>query len=279
MRHSHLTKHPLIVCSIGILVIMTACAKGAGSASTRLAASQVPIVKPKVVRTIAHDRTAFTQGLFFKDTLLYESTGIYEQSSLRVLRPSDGAVQKIVPVPGVFGEGIALHQNLIAMLTWRECRAIWFNRDDLSAIGESSYNGEGWGLTSDGNGLIMSNGSDTLFFRDADFKIKRTIGVTCNAKPQKQLNELEYVNGRIYANVWYDNRILEIDPANGRVTRIVDCSELTGRIGAPTSMTAVSARPGAPDVLNGIAYNPADSTFFLTGKLWPAIFVVRIPGR
>jgi len=228
---------------------------------------KVPVVKPVIVRVIEHDPTAFTQGLICADSILYESTGLVGHSTLRRVNASNGKVLSKTPVQGVFAEGITILNGELVQLTWKNQFAIRYDYPSLRAAGTFKYKGEGWGLTNDGTGFIMSNGSDTLFFRDSKFEITRPLTVTLNGKPLRHLNELEYVNGRVYANVWYEDFIVEISLTDGRVTKVIDCSELKG-----------IERPVSRDhVLNGIAYCKQRNEWYITGKNWKNMFIVRIP--
>ena len=226
---------------------------------------EVPTVTPRVVRTIPHDTTAFTQGLLFHNGTLLESTGAPRgrESSLRVIDPRDGRVLQRRAVPGVFAEGIAVAGGSLVQLAWRCGTARVYALPTLSPVGELRYSGEGWGLTHDGESFIMSNGSDTLYFRDTAFKATGARAVTLKGRPLRNLNELEHVDGWVYANVWHSSYVFQIDPRVGKVERIIDCTELV--------LTA-----GGDDhrVLNGIAYESSAGTFYLTGKDWPVIFEV-----
>ena len=229
-----------------------------------------PVIVPKIVAEIPHDSSAFVQGIFYDGSRLYESDGLYGKSALRILDVKSGAPLKHVPLePRYFGEGCAKMENSIVQITWQEQTALTYSIADVSPGTTLVYSGEGWGLTSDGKSFYMSNGSDTIFVRNRSFTIVRKIPVTSHGLPIKNLNELEYVDGKIYANIWYSDSILEINPKNGHVERIVDCSELVKK-----------EQPAAPEcVLNGIAYNNVTKDFYLTGKKWKNIFVVEIPGR
>jgi glutaminyl-peptide cyclotransferase len=228
----------------------------------------VPTIVPSIVRTLPHDSLAFTQGLLYADGRLYESTGQYAQSSLRRLDPASGSADKIVPLKDVFfGEGLALSGDRLVQLTWRESRALIYSQEDLRLLAVYIYEGEGWGLTTRESEFIMSNGSDTMYFRDQNFDVTRAVAVTLQGKPLTKLNELEFVKGLVYANVWFSNFIFEIDPSSGAVKRIIDCTALIGQAGAT----------GQDKVLNGIAYRPETATFFLTGKNWPKMFEVKMP--
>jgi len=229
-----------------------------------------PTVTPEIVRMIKHDPAAFTQGLVFCDTLLYESTGLVGFSSLRRVDPRNGATISNAPLGGdYFAEGIAVLGGELVQLTWKNGVAIRYELPTLrrKTLPPYNYKGEGWGLTNDSARFIMSNGSDTLYFRDKKFEIIRAVPVTLNGKPLIHLNELEYVRGNVYANVWYKNFIVEISMENGTVKRVIDCSELL-RIESPSSVD---------QVLNGIAYDEKKDEWYLTGKNWKNIFIVKIP--
>jgi len=226
-----------------------------------------PVVKPVIIRTIAHDPAAFTQGLILVDSLLYESTGLVGHSTLRRIDASNGKALSKIPVPNVFAEGITILNGELVQLTWQNQFAIRYEFPSLRSTGMFKYNGEGWGLTNNGTDFIMSNGSDTLFFRNGKFEIIRRLPVTYNGRPLKHLNELQYVNGSVYANVWYKNFIVEISLADGRVTKVIDCSELVN-IERPASKE---------NVLNGIAFCKRKNEWYLTGKNWKNMFIVRIP--
>ncbi|MBN1575699.1 MAG: glutaminyl-peptide cyclotransferase [Chitinispirillaceae bacterium] len=222
---------------------------------------------PRIIRTLPHDTAAFTQGLVFNGETLYESTGLQHQSSLRAL-DANGVIHTNRPMSGaVFAEGCAVCAGNLYQLTWRERQCFVYALPGLTCIDTLSYTGEGWGLTSNGIHLIMSNGSDTLYVRDRRFSIMGKIPVTREGKPLSKLNELEFARGRIYANVWFSDYIFEINPRSGIVERIIDCGELVVRE-APTSDDCV---------LNGIAYHSENGLFYLTGKKWKNMFVVEIP--
>jgi len=221
--------------------------------------------EPIVVTTLPHDPSAFTQGLLYDNGFLYESTGLYGNSSLRKINAVNGKILKQIAVPGIFAEGLTKMDGLLVQLSWKEQIARTYSANDFMVKKAFAYQGEGWGLTSNGTEYIMSNGSDTLYFRSKSFAVTKKICARFNGVPVQNLNELEYANGNIYANVWYSNNIVEISPKTGAVTRIIDCNALV-RKAAPTSTEAV---------LNGIAYNPKTRTFYITGKNWNTIFVVR----
>jgi glutaminyl-peptide cyclotransferase len=252
-------KQLLFFASALILVFGTSCMD---NASIGIVPSVVPLVKT----TIPHDSQAFTQGLFFDGGRLYESTGLYGKSSLRILDAQTGVIIKNQPVDSVFAEGCARLGNELYQITWQEQRAIIYSFPDLREQKTTIYAGEGWGLTTDGNVLYMSTGSDTVYVRDREFAIVRKIPVRMNGQPVLRLNELEYADGYLYANVWYTEYILQIDAKSGNVARKIDCSELVKKEG-PVSRD---------NVLNGIAYNPQAREFYITGKNWKNIFVVTM---
>ena len=228
--------------------------------------SAIPRSVPAMLRTIPHDTKAFTQGLFYHKGLLYESTGLYGQSSLRAIDPKDGNIIKNIPVADIFAEGCARMDSTLVQLSWREKAALVYSLPSLKYVRSFSYDGEGWGLTASTASFYMSNGSDTLFIRNKKFSITKKVSVMLAGKKLSALNELEYVKGLVYANVWFDKSIYVIQPKTGRVIKIVDCS----------SLVAQNASLSDQDVLNGIAYNSTTGTFFLTGKNWRYIFEVKL---
>jgi glutaminyl-peptide cyclotransferase len=222
-------------------------------------------LRVKVLSTRPHDRSAYTQGLVIDGGALYESTGLYGQSSLRQVDPATGEVKRSRTVPReYFAEGLALVDGRLIQITWQEQKAFVYNAADFQPVTELRYDGEGWGLCWDGQRLVMSDGSNRLTFRDPKtFAVTGSVAVTLAGQPVAQLNELECVDGVIYANVWQTEDILRIDPKDGRVTAVIDASGLL----APQERRMV-------DVLNGIAWDPAKKTFLITGKLWPKMFEV-----
>lgn len=220
---------------------------------------------PKIVSVIPHDSSAFTQGLFYNDGKLYESTGLYNQSSLRIL-DTNGTILRKIDVPQIFAEGITLFENNLYQLTWKSQFAIIYSFPDLTSKGTVSYQGEGWGLTGNNSSLIMSNGSDTLYFMNPGFEITNRVAVTCNGIPLENLNELEYAENNVYANVWYSDYIFEISHETGIVSRIIDCSQIVAQ-----------EKPKSKEsVLNGIAYIPSANLFYITGKNWKHIYLIKI---
>ncbi len=220
-----------------------------------------------IIRTLPHSTRSFTQGLVYHDGTLYESTGLYGQSSLQKIDIATGAIQKFLPVADVFAEGLARWNDRLIQLTWKSKTAFIYARADFSLIGLFEYDTEGWGLTADEQHLIMSNGTDVIFFRNPDsFEIERRLSVTYEGRPLQRLNELEYIDGFIYANVWYEDVIVQIEPQQGEVIGVIDATPLLKML-PPLS---------GDHVLNGIAYNEETKSLYLTGKNWPALFEVTL---
>jgi glutaminyl-peptide cyclotransferase len=228
----------------------------------------VPTLGYEVVNIWPHDPNAFTQGLVVLDGKMLESTGQVGHSSLRNVDLQTGRILKKIDVPApYFAEGIALLNNKIYQLTWEQHLGFIYDAQSLEKLGEFKYDGEGWGLTTDGQSLILSDGSNRIRFLDPDsFQLKKTIAVMDAKVPVRALNELEFVNGEIYANVWHDDRIAAINPQTGRVTAWID---LTGLL-QPGDVEDTEA------VLNGIAYDQSSGRLFVTGKLWPRLFEIKI---
>jgi glutaminyl-peptide cyclotransferase len=228
----------------------------------------VPEYGYQIVNIWPHDSNAFTQGLILMDGKLLESTGQEGFSSLRRVELETGKILKKVDVPvPYFAEGITLLNGKIYQLTWQHHIGFIYDAQSLERVGQFNYDGEGWGLTTDGKSLILSDGSSRLKFIDpASFQVTKTINVVDGQSPVKELNELEYVQGEIYANIWHGDRIATINPQTGRVTGWIDLAGL---------MPQDELRD-AEAVLNGIAYDQANNKLFVTGKLWPRLFEIRV---
>ncbi len=246
-----------------VLMLMAAALAGCGS--TRAA----PVERAEIVASYPHDGGASTQGLIFAGGALYESTGQYGDSTLRRVALDTGDVlARVVLDESYFGEGLARVGDRLIQLTWKAGVGFVYDRETLARVDTVHYVGEGWGLTYDGRQLIMSDGSATLRFLDPEtFEVERRLGVTLRGEPLDQLNELEYIDGEIWANVWHSDDIVRIDPDSGRVTGIVKAGHLRERL--PTGSTA--------GVLNGIAWDAAGQRLFVTGKNWPRLFEIRYP--
>jgi glutamine cyclotransferase len=220
-----------------------------------------------VVAAYPHDPMAFTQGLAIEAGRLYEGTGQYGASTIRRVDLASGRPEKQRALgPRYFGEGIAILGGRLYQLTWQNGAAVVYDLETFEVERTMQYDGEGWGLTHDGRQLIMSDGSATIRFRDPQtFAVTREIVVRADGVPLPRLNELEYVEGEIWANIWYDDRIARISPADGKVLGFIDLSTLYPR----------SAR-GSEAVLNGIAYDAAAKRLFVTGKNWPQLYEIRV---
>jgi len=222
----------------------------------------------RIVHAYPHDQHAFTQGLVYVDGHLYESTGIRGQSSLREEELESGRIQRMQLVPDqYFAEGLTDWKNTLVQLTWQSHIAFVYDRATFRLLRTFHYDGEGWGLTHDAKSLILSDGTATIRFFDPEtFHETRRITVKDRGKPVKELNELEYIHGEIYANIWYADRIAHISPASGRVVGWIDLKGLMSR----NQLTDDGA------VLNGIAYDSAHNRLFVTGKLWQKIFEITL---
>ena len=233
------------------------------------ATAQVPVEAAKVVRVYPHDRRAYTEGLFYLDGALYESTGEVGRSGIRKVDLDTGGTEASVSVdPPHFGEGIVPWRNEILSLTWQEGLGFRWSLDGFRQLGTFHYPGEGWALTSDGKRLIMSDGTPVLRFIDPkDFHETGSLQVTADGKPVERLNELEFVDGEILANVWLTDRIARIDPKTGHVIGWIDVSALHDQAGVH----------GQDQVPNGIAWDAAHRRLFVTGKEWPYLFQIVPP--
>jgi glutaminyl-peptide cyclotransferase len=243
------------------------CSPGDASEELPPAAPSAPVEAVREVRSHPHDPRAFTQGLLWHDGLLYESTGRYGESTIRAVDLETGEVRRRVDLPPqYFGEGIALLHGHLYQLTWREGVAFLWDPATLREAGRVQYSGEAWGLTTDGESLIVSDGSSYLTWVDpGTFAVRRTVRVTDGGRPVDQLNELEWVRGEVWANVWHSNHIMRIDPATGALVGRLDLSALVPPIADNEA------------VLNGIAYDEAGDRLFVTGKLWPRLFEISVP--
>jgi len=232
------------------------------------AQTKTPRFSFKVVKAFPHDPTAFTQGLVFADGIFYESTGLRGYSTLRKVAPDTGAVIQQVPVESrYFAEGLALVGNELLQLTWEERVGFVYDKATLKRLRTFTYPTEGWGLASDGKSLVMSDGSSHLFFLDPKTqKPVRDLPVVDGSRPVERLNELEFVRGELWANVWQTDRIARINPVTGFVTGWIDLGGLL----------RLEARGPEGDVLNGIAWDKAGDRVFVTGKKWPWLFQIEI---
>lgn len=250
---------------IGIVLALLAGAPAQPAEATR-----PKVCGYTVERSFPHDATAFTQGLIYRDGNLIESTGLVGQSTIRRVRIEDGRVLQRIAIPaGLFGEGITDWKNELVSITWQSGRGFRWDAKSLRRKAEFAYSGEGWGITQDGRHLILSDGTPFLRFLDpATMREEKRIDVTVQGRQVRDLNELEYVNGAIYANVWHSDFLLRIDPATGAVLAVIDLAGLREQAGAQ----------GTEAVLNGIAYDKKGGRLFVTGKNWPKLFQIRVTG-
>lgn len=259
------------------LALLTGCSENrpvsaspASSSAARRgsAPTAVPTFTYEVVNTWPHDPEAFTQGLVFLQDRLLESTGLNGQSTLRRVDLSTGRVlQQVKLSPEYFAEGMTVLNGKVYQLTWKNQKGFVYNLDTLQVEREFSYTGEGWGLTTDGRSLILSDGTHQLRFIDpATFQVTRTIAVSNQGQPVRMLNELEYIKGEVFANIWQSQTIVRIDPATGNVLGTIDFFGLL----------PPADRGASTDVFNGIAYDAAGDRLFVTGKNWPKLFEVRL---
>lgn len=250
-------KLPLLLL-IGCLCACPALASG----------GNVVVTRAQVVARLPHDVDAFTQGLLYHQGYFYESTGLHGRSSLRRVAVDSGRILARIPLAAhYFGEGLARVGKRLFQLTWKAGVAFVYALPELERIGRWHYPGQGWGLTWDGRHLIMSDGSATLRFIDANtFRLEHRLAVTRAGQPVKNLNELAYVRGEIWANVRYRDHIIRIDADSGRVIGVIKLGHLRQQL------------PATAGVLNGIAWDAAGQRLFITGKNWPAIFQIRVPG-
>ena len=225
-------------------------------------------VSYETVATYPHDPDAFLQGLVWYDNGFYESTGLYGESTLRRVEFPSGKVLKKISLPAeLFGEGLALVDNHLVQITWQTHKGFVYDRETFRQTREFTYDTEGWGITYDGKYLIMSDGSSALTYLDPQtYQPVKKLNVTMNGRPVLELNELEFIEGEIWSNVWQTDTILRIDPATGKVTSYLDMRGVLPR----------EFRTGHEDVLNGIAYDAAHKRIFISGKKWPRIIEIKI---
>ncbi len=252
---------------VGLVGLLMMFASRAPGFAPRQQAANLPLYGYQIVNVYPHDPKAFTQGLQYLGEALFEGTGQVGQSSIRRVELATGKVlqRREVPAPH-FGEGITVWKNDLIELTWQTHTAFVYDRVTFQPKKQFTYPGEGWGLTQDGASLIMSDGSDELRVLDpVTFAEQRRIKVTAAGAPLRNLNELEFVKGEIFANVWQTDYVARIAPASGKVTAYID---LRGLLSA--------SERASTDVLNGIAYDAARDRLFVTGKWWPKLFEIRL---
>jgi glutamine cyclotransferase len=228
----------------------------------------IPVYSYRIVNTFPHDQDAFTQGLVFDHGVLYEGTGLRGRSELRRVAIPSGKVLKRIKLPGrFFGEGITIYKEKVIQLTWKSHIGFVYDKGTLKRLHNFHFPTEGWGITHDGTRLIMSDGTSKLRILNVNsFNVTGVIEVRENGVPLAELNELEYVNGEVWANVWTTDRIARISPTTGQVIGWIDLSGLLKSVGPTRSV----------DVLNGIAYDKENDRLYVTGKLWPKLFEIEL---
>jgi glutamine cyclotransferase len=257
--------------ALGVVVAVVVALAAGFAVWAQLRPSTLPrVVTARIVAEFPHDPTAFTQGLVVESGALYESTGQYGHSSIRRVDLRSGRIEQIAPLNFTyFGEGMTILDGRIYQLTWKSQTAFVYDLDSFEQLETRRYRGEGWGLTDDGVSLIASNGTATLTYYDPEtFAVTRTIEVRDEGAPVPLLNELEFVDGEIWANVWYEDRIVRVASGTGEVLGWIDLGHLVPR-----------TRRGRDDVLNGIAYDADTGQIFVTGKNWASLFEVELVPR
>ncbi|HPJ83093.1 MAG: glutaminyl-peptide cyclotransferase [Bacteroidales bacterium] len=238
------------------------------SATFAATASAVSRYSYKIEDVMPHNISAYTQGFFYHEGFFYESTGQYGSSTIAKLDMTTGKVLRSQALErSYFGEGACIHNGLIYQLTWTQKTCFVYDADTFKLLGTRRYNREGWGLTTNGKELIMSDGSSTLYIMDPETLLdKRSVKVTLNGKEVNYLNELEYIEGEVWANLYMSDEIVRIDPATGKVTGVIDLK----------GILPMSLRKPTTDVLNGIAYDPQTKSIWITGKYWPRVYKISL---
>ena len=259
---------------ISVFAIVIAASIGFGVFAVGNRERNVTVFDYQVVNEFPHDSKAYCQGLAFDDGKLFEGTGQYGESNLREVDLESGRVVRQVDLDRrVFGEGITVLNDRIYQLTWKKRTAFVYDKETFRPIARHNYSGQGWGITNDGTHLIMSDGTSTLRFLDPDtFRLEKKLHVHSQRRSVKNLNELEFINGEIWANVWFRDYIVRIAPKTGEVTSIVDLTELF-----PAHRRPRKNRREA--VLNGIAFDAEDQRIFVTGKYWSRLFEIKVAQR
>ena len=273
MRQSKIQnlKPKILLAAVGVSAIALACAMlGFGpqpSGSARPSGKPVPYVA-EIVKEYPHDESAWTQGFVISDGDFFESTGMEGKSTVRRFELETGKALQTVPLEArLFGEGLTAIGDRLYMVTWKTGEGLVYDRKTLSVVKTFRYTGEGWGLTTDGRQLILSDGTDNIRFIDpSSFRVTRRIKATMQGRPIQKLNELEYVDGEIWANVWYEKYIVRLDPKTGRATGWIDLTDVINQ----------SGRADDDAVANGIAWDEKSEKLYVTGKHWPKLFEIRV---
>lgn len=258
-----------VLLALPVVLLLIALLIAAQGNSHFVEAGAIPVFGYQIVNVYPHSSLAFTQGLVYDEGVLYEGTGLYGRSSLRRVDLETGRVLQQTHLDRtLFGEGVALWKDRIIQLTWQSGLGLVYGKENMTRIGSFSYQTEGWGITTDNKSLIMSDGTDILHILDPEsFVEKGQILVRANGTPLKGLNELEYINGQIYANVWPTNWIVIISPESG---------EVKGKINLQGILQKNDIQGSKVDVLNGIACDAREDRLFVTGKLWPKLFEIKL---
>lgn len=256
------------------MIYMAGCSNSTGDGSNESGIkSSVQHLSYSVTAVYPHDTSFFTQGLEFYNGQLLEGTGNQGESKLMQVDLETGKPTKVISLdPNLFGEGITIMNDTIYQLTWKDQVVLVYSAREFKKIKEFPLSTEGWGITHDGKSLIVSDGSSNLYFYEpSTFRLLSTQGVTEDGRPVLNINELEYINGYIYANQWQYNYILKIDPKSGQVVAKIDLTDLVNRVQAKIP----GVDTGTTATLNGIAYNPETNKIYITGKLWPEIYEIH----
>ena len=263
--------------SVFVTYILCACnGSDTNNSSANNDSNEPLLISFNIVKVYPHDTTSYTEGLEWINNTLYESTGNNGRSKLRKVNLETGKAEKEIKLDSIyFGEGISVFNNKLYQLTWQQHKVFVYDANTLQKLKEMTWPFEGWGMTHNDKELIISTGSSNLYFvNPEDFKIIRTVSVTDNYGPVGNVNELEYVNGIIYSNRFLTNNIYKIDPETGKVLGKLDLTGILIKSGM--AIDPAKYDPDSGNVLNGIAYNPANNSFYITGKYWPELFEIKL---
>jgi glutamine cyclotransferase len=263
-----------LIAFAGLTIFLHACSNNDADNNDTTTASSIPApanISYNILATYPHDTASYTQGLIWQDNTLYEGTGLEGESKLLKVDLKNGkANQELSLAPDIFGEGISILNNKIYQLTWQNHKVYVYDAKTFKKIKELTWDHEGWGLTNNGTDLIVSTGDSNLYFVDPEtFKVRKIVGVTDNNGPVGNLNELELIDGFVYANIYLTDYIIKIDPNSGHIVGKMDLSGLLEKSGKQ-----VNKEQGF--VLNGIAYDSAKKSLYVTGKKWPLMFEMKV---
>ncbi len=261
------------------LFLLAACGENDSTQSSEMNIEDIPppAVIPFTIENIfPHDQKAYTQGLLFYNGKLYEGTGQYGESNVRIVDLESGKVEtQVKNSDDVFGEGIAILDGKLYQLTWKNGKVLVYDAETFKKLNEFPLSTDGWGLTTNGQELIVSDGTSFLYFYNpADFNLKHKVNVMDNMGPRVFINELEYINGYVYANLYQSDYIIKINPATGRIEGRADLGSIRNQLGIRPLHLSITSRD--PEVLNGIAYDSVNNRIFVTGKYWPKLAEIRL---